>query len=222
MPLSQAKRDVATLTPARWPPRGYCVDIDLTFPNKENADPKGIQGSVSTMGDLQLSVIHTKSLLGGGAGGFGLMASEAKKANAASVSSSPFYVTGAIAKPGSRHKAIFCYDKTANEPSWLVDGKKVTQGYLRNEGAPFAAEQYTTLSLFTGAHDEDIHTLTGATMHSFEITSLPKIGGSTPQAGASGSGGSSTSGSNGSSDRVTPLALAHGGDGSSAQVMPVG
>jgi len=165
-PITFPRRNVTTLTSASWP-QDYCVDMELTFPKFANKSPYGSEGGVALMGNLYISVVHTKKLFQGAGKGFGLMVSEQGNGDGA------YYVTTGFAQPGSTHNALFCYRQTTNKPTWLIDGEKIDQGYLRNEGAKLPATRDVELTFFSGSQtDYNAERLWGATLHSWAITPL--------------------------------------------------
>merc|ERR1719201_177399 len=104
-----------------WP-ADYCIDFDITFPEKQNSNAHGYEGTVAMLGQIDLVVTHTKKLLNGT--GMGLMAIIQGD------SKGPYFATTGLGKPGTRHAASFCYKESTNFAEWLVDGKLVACDYI--------------------------------------------------------------------------------------------
>jgi len=166
LPITAATRSIATLYSTNWP-NNFCVDFDITFPEKLSGSAYGYGGAIVMLGQVYLTLTQSSKLLVPGTGGFGFMAIE--QSNGAG----PYYATVQVGAPGTRHAATFCYLAAKNKPSWAVDGASIRADYSHGRGARFPEFRDVPLSILAASHTgsgngED---MSGGILHSLSIRS---------------------------------------------------
>merc|ERR1719199_1182578 len=78
-----------------------------------------------------------------------------------------YYVPHAYNTDGSRHKFSYCYSDKTQEGGILVDGQ------LKTKSSQYLNFPHSgPISIFSGLHDKDHDTTTGAILHSLTFTAF--------------------------------------------------